>query len=88
LGPRTKKVMIKGECSDSVDMVARRVDVVYFPSLTGAEFRRLELAFNACTRYVYGHRRFDHISEFSRETLGVHCSNNWNFDWLDLFIRK
>jgi hypothetical protein len=28
-------------------------DVVYFPSLTGAEFRRLELAFNACARYVY-----------------------------------
>jgi hypothetical protein len=28
-------------------------DVVYFPSLTGAEFRRLELVFNACTSYVY-----------------------------------
>jgi hypothetical protein len=38
--------------------------------LTGAEFRRLELPFNACTRYVYGLRRFDHISDFSREILG------------------
>jgi hypothetical protein len=45
-------------------------DVVYFPSLTGAEFRSLELAFNACTRYVHGLRRFDRISEFSREILG------------------
>jgi hypothetical protein len=26
-------------------------DVVYFPSLTWAEFRRLEIAFNACTSY-------------------------------------
>jgi hypothetical protein len=47
-------------------------DVVYFPSLTGAEFRRLELAFNACTmRYVYGLRRF----EFSRGILGcTYCT--------------
>jgi hypothetical protein len=45
-------------------------DVVYFPSLTGLEFRRLELAFNACTKYVFGLRRFDHISEFSRGILG------------------
>jgi hypothetical protein len=45
-------------------------DVVYFSSLTGTEFRRLELAFNACTRYVYGLRRFDHIFEFSGEILG------------------
>jgi hypothetical protein len=62
-------------------------DVVYFPSLTGAEFRRLELAFNACTWYVYGLRRFDHISEFSRGILG--CTL---FEYLELrlagFIHK
>jgi hypothetical protein len=55
--------------------------------LTGAEFRRLELAFIACTRYVYGLRRFDHISEFSREILG--CTL---FEYLELrlasFIHK
>jgi hypothetical protein len=46
-------------------------DVVYFPSLNGAEFRRLELAFNAwCTRYVDGLRLFDYISEFSRGIWG------------------
>jgi hypothetical protein len=45
-------------------------DVVYFPPLTQAEFRRLELTLNACTRYVYGPWCFDHISEFSREILG------------------
>jgi hypothetical protein len=62
-------------------------DVVYFPSLTGAEFRRLELAFNACTWYVYGLRRFDHISEFSR---GILCCTL--FEYLELrlagFIHK
>jgi hypothetical protein len=57
-------------------------DVVYFPSLTRSEFRRLQLVFNACTRYVYGLQRFDHIFEFSREILGCNCSNIWNFDWL------
>jgi hypothetical protein len=30
----------------------------------------LELAFNACTRYVYGLWRFDYNSEFSRGVLG------------------
>jgi hypothetical protein len=62
-------------------------DVVYFPSLTGLEFRRLELAFNACTRYVFGLRRFDHISEFSRGILGYTL-----FEYLELrlacFIHK
>jgi hypothetical protein len=27
-------------------------NVVYFPSLTGAKFRRLELAFNACKVFI------------------------------------
>jgi hypothetical protein len=45
-------------------------DVVYFPSLNGIAYRRLELAFNACVRYVYGLRRFDHISFYERDILG------------------
>jgi hypothetical protein len=61
--------------------------VVYFPSLNGAEIRRLELAFNACTRYVYGFWRFDYISEFSTEILGCKL-----FKYLELrlaaFIHK
>jgi hypothetical protein len=60
---------------------------VYFTSLTGLEFRRLELAFNACTRYMFGLRRFDHISEFSRGILGYTM-----FEYLELrlacFIHK
>jgi hypothetical protein len=36
--------------------------LLYFPSLTGLGFRRLELAFHACTRYMFG--------EFSRGILG------------------
>jgi hypothetical protein len=59
--------------------------VVYFLSLTEAEFRRLELVFNACTRYVYRH--CDHNSEFSRENLGCRL-----FEYLELrlagFIHK
>jgi hypothetical protein len=46
-------------------------NIIYFPSLTEAEFRRLELAFEACTRYVDSLRRFDHISEFTM------YSKNW-----------
>jgi hypothetical protein len=58
------------------------VDVFYLPSLTGAGLKIFELAFNDCTRHVYGLGRFDHISEFSREILGCIF-----FDWLVLFIR-
>jgi hypothetical protein len=57
-------------------------DVVYFPSLTGLQFRRLELAFNACTRYVFGLRRFDHISDFSIGILGYTL-----FEHLELRLR-
>jgi hypothetical protein len=45
-------------------------DVIYFFSLTGLEFRRLELTFNACTMYVFRLRCFDHISEFSGGIVG------------------
>jgi hypothetical protein len=62
-------------------------DVVYFNSLTGLEFRRLELAVNACTRYVFGLRSFDDISEFLRCILGYTL-----FEYLELrlacFIHK
>jgi hypothetical protein len=62
-------------------------DVVYFPSLTGLEFRKLELVFNASTIYVFGLRRFDDISELSIGILG-----NTLFEYLELrlacFIRK
>jgi hypothetical protein len=45
-------------------------DVVYFPSLTGIAYRRLELAFNVCIRYVYDLRHFDHITAHEKEILG------------------
>jgi hypothetical protein len=45
-------------------------DVVYFPSLTGTVFKRLELAFNACVRYVFNLGYFDHVSGVSGEILG------------------
>jgi hypothetical protein len=63
-------------------------NVVYFPSLTGAEFRRLELAFNACARYVYTIFGVLIIFlSFQGGFKGLHCPNIWNIDWLVLFIR-
>jgi hypothetical protein len=55
--------------------------VVYFPTLTGTDFRRLELAFNACTRYVFDLRGIDHISEFSRVIWGCRL-----FEYLELWL--
>jgi hypothetical protein len=36
----------------SIVPIVLYTNVVYFPSLTGAEFRRLELAFNACEVFI------------------------------------
>jgi hypothetical protein len=44
------------------------LDVVYFPSLTGVAYRRLELAFNVRIRQVYYLRHFDFY----------HCSQEGN----------
>jgi hypothetical protein len=32
--------------------------------------RKLEVAFKNCVRFVYGLRRYDHVSEYSRNILG------------------
>jgi hypothetical protein len=51
-------------------------DVVYFPSLTGLKFRRLELAFNACTRYVFGLDVLIIQVSFRRVFVVTLCSSN------------
>jgi hypothetical protein len=50
--------------------------VVYFPSLTGLKFRRLELAFNACTRYVFGLDVLIIQVSFRRVFVVTLCSSN------------
>lgn len=40
-------------------------------SISTGCFRRLNLTFNACTRYVFSLRKYDHISHLHREILGV-----------------
>jgi hypothetical protein len=44
-------------------------DVLF--SRAGTEsFRRLQVAFNSCARFVYGLRRYDHVSHISKMVLG------------------
>ena len=45
-------------------------DVVY-SRLRVVDFRRLEVTFNSCTRYVFGLRRFDHLSVNRNALLGI-----------------
>lgn len=45
---------------------------VVFSNPDSSSFRKLELAFNSAIRYVYGLRKFDHISRFSCSITG--CS--------------
>jgi hypothetical protein len=46
-------------------------DCVYF-ALDSYSLRKLTVAFNACVKYVYRRRLFDHISDVSDSILG--CS--------------
>jgi hypothetical protein len=45
-------------------------DIVYFPPLTRTAFRRLELVFNACIKYIFDLRYNYHVSEYEGEILG------------------
>jgi hypothetical protein len=50
--------------------IVLHTDVVFFLCLISTALNRLQLAFNSCVRYVFGLRRFDHISEFESAILG------------------
>lgn len=43
--------------------------------------RKLNVAFNACTRYIFGLQRYDHVSVYSSQVLGCNLNNYLNFRW-------
>jgi hypothetical protein len=45
--------------------------VMFFSRLSSVDSRRLQFAFNSCTRYVFNLRRFDHRSTHRDELLGM-----------------
>jgi hypothetical protein len=45
-------------------------DIIYFPSLFDVAFYRIQVAFNACARYIFDLRRFDHLNGLDRVILG------------------
>lgn len=65
---------------DYLDQASRRVlteslvlshfnyaDVVYGPSLTQKQYLRLQRVQNSCVRFIYGLRKYDHVSEKYKE---------------------
>jgi hypothetical protein len=44
---------------------------IVFSRLSSVNSRRLQGAFNSCTRYGFNHRRFDHLSTHRDELLGM-----------------
>jgi hypothetical protein len=44
---------------------------IVFAGLSCLDSRRLQVAFNSCTRYVFGIRRFDHLSVHRDVLLGM-----------------
>jgi hypothetical protein len=44
---------------------------VIFSKSTARLRERLKIAFNSCARYIYGISRFEHISRYSNQILGV-----------------
>jgi hypothetical protein len=43
---------------------------VLFRMVDSTGLHKLGVAFNNCVRFVYGLRRYDHVSEYSRNILG------------------
>lgn len=52
---------------------------IIFAGMNAGSLRKLELAFNACTRYVYGLRKYDHISAYRTLLLGCNLANYFQF---------
>lgn len=52
---------------------------VLFANSSNENFRKLQLAFNSVTRFVYGLNRFDHISGFSKSILNCRYSDYLDF---------
>ena len=53
-------------------------DIIYSATSAGI-FRRLQLAFNSCLRYVLDLKKYDHISQHSTYLLGCDLSTYFNF---------
>ena len=58
-----------------------------YGDLDAASLRKLQLAVNNCTRFVYKKRKYDHISHLSHNILGFSIKNFLNFRNI-LFIHK
>ena len=52
-------------------------DIIYSATSVGI-FRRLQLAFNSCLRYVLDLKKYDHISQYSTFLLGCDLSTYFN----------
>lgn len=69
------------KCIDSIHIRKRLVTALCMPHFIyadGAQYhrdslssRKLQVTFNACTRYVHGLGRFDHISLYENSILGI-----------------
>lgn len=55
-----------------------------YSGVDALSFRKLEVAFNCCIRYVFNMKRFDHISEFKNSILG--CSLKSYLDYRSLIF--
>jgi hypothetical protein len=60
---------------------------IVFSSLSYLDGRRLQVAFNSCTRYVFGIRRFDHLSVHRDVLLGMPLFVYFDFRVLSFFFR-
>jgi hypothetical protein len=61
-------------------------DIIY-TDLRSVDSRRLEVAFNSCTRYVYSLRRFDHLGPFRNMLLGLPLSKYFDYRVVCFFFK-
>jgi hypothetical protein len=54
-------------------------DDVLFRMADSNGLHKLEVTFNNCVRFIYGLRRYDHVSEYIRNILGCSLSVNYEF---------
>jgi hypothetical protein len=60
---------------------------IFFSHLSSVDSRRLQVAFNSCTRCVFNLRRYDHLSTRRNDLLGLPLFDYYDFRVLSFFFK-
>lgn len=74
-------------CESIVLPIFYYCDIVYYPCLDLATKRRIQKVQNTCCRFIYGLRKFDHVSSKIQELKWLKFDSSWKYHFL-VFVHR